>query len=258
MKIKTLVAVLLISIVSLAVVGAAGAKESSAEKTTYVFAANAAWPPLEYVDEDGNVVGYEIELIQAIGAAVGKTFTIRNVAWDGIFAGLANGAYDGIASGVSVTEERKATMDFSTPILQVKQAIMVRTGTTGISTGNDLVGKKVGVQIGTTGHILLEDTYGKTITIRAYDEIGLAIEDMLNGNLDATVADSIIASDFVLANKNYQGKLFVSGEASDEAEDIAIVVPKGNDYLLNLVNTGYELLVKDGTVAALKAKYNLL
>ncbi|AEC01962.1 transporter substrate-binding domain-containing protein [Parasphaerochaeta coccoides] len=258
MKTKTLALLLIISLVSVMAVGAAGSKESSKEKTSYVFAANAAWPPLEYVDENGNVVGYEIELIQEIGKAVGKTFTIRNVAWDGIFAGLANGAYDGIASGVSVTEERKATMDFSTPILQVKQAIIVRSGTTGISSGDDLVGKKVGVQIGTTGHIALEDTYGKAITIRAYDEIGLAIEDMLNGNLDAAVADSIIASDFVLANKNYQGKLFVSGEASSIAEDIAIVVPKGNVYLLGLVNDGYALLVKNGTVATLKEKYNLL
>ncbi|HAP57751.1 MAG TPA: basic amino acid ABC transporter substrate-binding protein, partial [Sphaerochaeta sp.] len=109
-KLGILVLVLLLA--TSALLFAQGQKEST---KSYVFAANCAWPPLEFVDEKGEIVGFEIDLVNEIAKVNNVQITIRNVAWEGIFAGLANGAYDAVASGVSVTEERKATMDFSTP-----------------------------------------------------------------------------------------------------------------------------------------------
>ena len=80
---------------------------------------------------------------------------------------------------------------------------------------------------------------------------------MLNGNLDACVCDSLIASDYVLANENYKNRLKVAGEPFTE-EDIAIAVKKGNSELLGLVNKGLEMMKADGSYDALKAKWNLL
>ena len=123
---------------------AAGNKESST--TQYKFAADCTWPPLEYV-EDGKIVGYEIDLINEFSALTGIKMEILNTGWDGIFAGLKNGAYDAVASGVTVTEERKNTMEFTNPILTVNQSILVKVGTEGLTDINSLNGKKVGTTL---------------------------------------------------------------------------------------------------------------
>ena len=205
--------------------------------------------------ENGQRTGFEVELMPLIGEKVGVQMSVKNIPWDTIFAGLANGAYDGVASGVTVTEERKATMDFSTPILTAGQVVIIRSSDSSKVKGiGDLSGKKIGVQIGTTGDFALENY---PVQRKAYDDIGLAIEDLLNGNVDAAVCDSLIASDFVLANDNYKNRLMVAGSPFTE-EDIAIAVQKGNKTLLDLINKGLELAKADGSFDALKKKWNLL
>ena len=248
-KISIIVVVLLLST---AVLFAAGQKDTA--KTGYVFATDATWPPMQFI-ENGELTGFEVELIPLIGEKVGVQMTVKNIPWDTIFAGLANGAYDGVSSGVTVTEERRASMDFSTPILQAGQVVIIRTADAStVRSIEDLDGKRIGVQIGTTGDFALE-TY--PVQRRAYDDIGLAIEDLLNGNVDAAVCDSIIASDFVLANENYSQRLTIAGEPFTE-EDIAIAVRKGNKELLDLVNKGLALAKEDGSFDELKKKWNLL
>ena len=226
---------------------------ASEDDGVYVFAADATWPPFEFIDENGNLTGFEVELVPMIGEHVGVEMRVENIAWDTIFAGLANGQYDGVASGVTVTEERKQTMDFSMPIASQGQVVVVMTGSD-IQSADDLTGKSVGVQIGTTGDFALDDY---DVDRRQYDDIGLAIQDMINGNLDACVCDSIIASDFVLANENYAGMLRVAGEPFTD-EEIAIAVKKGNTELLDLVNQGLQAMMDDGSFDALKAKWNSL
>lgn len=231
---------------------AGGSKEAT--NKGYVFASDATWPPLEFVD-NGVLTGFEVELIPLIGEKAGVVMTVKNIPWDTIFAGLANGAYDGVASGVTVTEERKNVMDFSTTILEAGQVVIIRTKDSAKVKGiGDLTGKKIGVQIGTTGDFALANY---SVEKRAYDDIGLAIEDLLNGNVDAAVCDSLIASDFVLANDNYKNRLVVAGEPFTK-EDIAIAVKKGDAKLLGLINKGLEVAMADGSFDALKQKWNLL
>ena len=240
-----------VTILSLLMLFSCAKKEESAK--VYVFATDATWPPLEYIDESGNLTGFEVELVPMICEKVGVKMEAKNIPWDTIFAGLANGQYDGGGSGVSVTEDRKKTMDFSTPILQAGQVMIVRNDSK-VKGAEDMKGLRVGVQIGTTGDLVLDDY---DVTRKQYDDIGLAIQDMLNGNLDACVCDSLIASDYVLANENYKNRLKVAGEPFTE-EDIAIAVKKGNSELLGLVKKGLEMMKADGSYDALKAKWNLL
>ncbi len=235
-------------------VGCAKDEKSTKEKE-YIFATDATWPPMQFIDEQGNLTGFEVELVPMIGEAIGEKFVVKNIPWDTIFAGLANGAYDGVASGVSITDERKLTMDFSYPIINVGQVVIVKTADASkYKTMLDLNGKKIGVQIGTTGDIVLDDY---DVIRKQYDDIGLAIMDMLNGNIDACVCDSIIASDFVLSNDNYKGKLALA-DTSFTNEDVAIAVKKGNSELLEKVNKGLKILEDNGKLASLKAKWNLL
>ena len=248
--IKKAAMILGVALLSVTALFAGGASEDDG---VYVFATDATWPPFEFVDENGNLTGFEVELIPLIGEHVGVEMQVENIAWETIFAGLANGQYDGVASGVTVTEERKLTMDFSTPIANQGQVVIV-TNDSPIQSVDDLAGKRVGVQIGTTGDFAL-DSYD--VDRRQYDEIGLAIQDMINGNIDACVCDSIIASDFVLANEAYKGQLRVAGEPFT-TEEIAIAVQKGNTELLDLINQGLAAMQEDGSFDELKAKWNLL
>lgn len=238
---------------------AGGQKENSAKQ--YVIAGSADWPPLEYVNEKGETVGFEVELLQAIAKSQGVGITFQNVAWDGIFAGLANGAYDGAASGISVTEERKNTMDFTTSFLTITQAIIAPKAHPEYTDTKALSGKTIGTQIGTTGDLYLQDQNSKDpslkITDKAYDSVGLAVEDLLNGNLDAVVCDSVVAIDFVFNNPNYKEKLTISGTASEEGEPIAMAVKKGNKEVLDILNKGIDAAIKDGTMEKLKKAYHL-
>ena len=251
MKKYAVIALVMLLIPSMAFAG--GAEE---EKSEYVFATDATWPPFEYIDENGNLTGFEVELVPMIGEAVGETFVVQNIPWDTIFAGLKNGQYDGVASGVTVTEERKATIDFSTPINNQGQVLIIPTAKASeVGSIDELPeGSKVGVQIGTTGDFALEDY---PVEIRRYDDIGLAIEDMLNGNLDGAVCDSLIASDFVLKNENYANLLVVAGEPFT-AEEIAIGVQKGNTALLDQINEGLSILMENGEFDALKEKWGII
>ena len=253
MKKISVITIILLTILSLVLFSGCKKADENTEKT-YVFASDATWPPLEFV-ENGVLTGFEVELMPLIGEKVGASMIVKNIPWDTIFAGLANGAYDGVASGVTVTEERKGVMTFSTTILEAGQVVIIRnTDATTIKGIEDLTGKKIGVQIGTTGDFAL-DTY--PVVKRAYDDIGLAIEDMINGNVDAAVCDSLIASEFVLGNENYKNRLSIAGGAFTK-EDIAIAVRKDDTKLLALVNKGLEIAMADGSYDALKKKWNLL
>ena len=217
-----------------------------------VFGSDATFPPMEFVDAQKNVVGFDIDMINAVAKAGGFEASVKNTAWDGIFAGLTAGDYDAVLSSVTITDERKGTMDFSTPYVNAGQVIIVPKSTTSVSKPDDLVGKKVGVQIGTTGDIAVAKI--AKVTKKTYDEIGLAVEDLSIGRLDAVVVDSPIAANYVLQNDKYKAKLQIVGAPFTE-EFYGVAVKKGNSKVLDLVNKGLAAIQKDGTLDKLKAKW---
>lgn len=210
------------------------------EAIKLVIATDATWPPMEYVNEQKQVVGFDIDLMKAAAKEGGFTVEFKNTAWDGIFAGLAAGKYDAIMSSVTITEERQKTMDFSIPYINAGQVLIVRTDTTGVTVLADLKGKTAGAQIGTTGYFEIEKVKG--VTPKAYDELGLAIEDLTNKRIDGVVADTPIAADFALQNANYKEKLKIVGEPfTDELYGVA--VKKGNAKVLDAVNKGLKAVL---------------
>lgn len=216
-----------------------------------VVATDATWPPMEFIDENKNIVGFDIDLIKAIAEKAGFEVEIRNTAWDGIFAGLANGSYDVVISSVTITEERKKQMDFSEPYINAGQVIVVRKGTPG-TTLNDFKGRKMGGQIGTTG--VMEIQMISEINLKTYDEIGLAIEDLYLGRIDGVVVDAPTAANFVLQNPKYKDALMIVGEPFTE-EYYGIAVRKGNKRLLDLINKGLAEVKKAGIDKELEKKW---
>jgi polar amino acid transport system substrate-binding protein len=234
-------AILLIALTFAAgIVFAGGGSEAPSGKLHIVVAADATWPPMEMVDENKEIVGFDIDLMKEVAKAGGFTFEFQNTAWDGIFAGLAAGEYDAVMSSVTITEERKETMDFSVPYINAGQILIVRQESTGVETLDDLKGKPVAAQIGTTGAFAVEKV--SAVELKTYDEIGLAFEDLANGRVEAVVCDNPVAADFALMNPNFKDKLKIVGEPFTE-ELYGVAVKKGNKEVLDAVNKGLEAVL---------------
>jgi polar amino acid transport system substrate-binding protein len=237
--------------VILAVAGfafAGGAKEDN----TIVVATDATWPPMEFVNEDKEIVGFDIDLMKAIAEEAGFNVEFKNTAWDGIFAGLGAGKYDAVISSVTITMEREETMDFSQPYINAGQVLIVRQDTRGVEELADLRGKTVGAQIGTTGAFEIENADG--VALKTYDELGLAIEDLATGRIEGVVADTPIAADYVLQNQEYSGTLQIVGEPFTE-EYYGIAVQEGNAEVLAKINEGLTAVMDAGVIEELKDKW---
>lgn len=218
------------------------APQKAPEKLKIIVATDATWPPMEMVNEKKEIVGYDIDLMKAVADKAGFTVIFKNTAWDGIFAGLANGDYDAVISSVTITTDRLQTLDFSTPYINAGQVLIVRTSDKKASKLTDLIGKKVGAQIGTTGAFEIEKVKG--CNLKTYDEIGLAIEDLANGRLDGVVADTPIAANYALQNAKYKGKLKIVGQPFTQ-EFYGIAVKKGNMTILSIINRGLKIVLSD-------------
>jgi len=236
---KGIVFLLVLMTLSLGQVFAGGSQEDG----VIVFASDVAYAPMEFVDESGEMVGFDIDLLAELAKVGGFEYKIQNTAWDGIFAGLAAGAYDAVISSVTITEERKQQMDFTEPYINAGQVLVVRAETEGITTLEDLFGKKAGVQLGTTADITVSE-YDQ-IEKKAYDQIPFAFEDLLNGNVEGVIVDSVVAADYVSANDNYKGKLKVVGEPFTD-EFFGIAVQKGNAELLATLNDALAEVIASG------------
>ena len=231
---------------------AGGKKEATGGKRHVVVATDSTFPPMEFVDENKQITGFDIDLFNAIAEASGFTAEFKSVAWDGIFAGIEAGKYDVIASSVTITDERKATMDFSDPYINAGQILVVQGATTGVTTLADLTGKTVGAQISTTGAFEVEKV--TSVTLKSYDDIGLAFEDLYNGRIQGVVVDTLTAVDYALSNDKYKGALKIVGEAFTE-ENYGFVVQKGNKELLDLINAGLKKVRDSGKYAEIQAKW---
>lgn len=219
---------------------------------TITVATDATWPPMEFVNTSKQIVGFDIDLLNAAAKAGGFQVKFQDTAWDGIFAGLGNGDYDAVISSVTITDQRKKVMDFSIPYLNAGQVLIVRSNMSGVSSLADLKGQAAGAQIGTTGAMEVNKVPGVTLT--TYDEIGLAIEDLVNGRIAGVVCDSPTAANYVLQNDNYKGKLKIVGKPFTE-EYYGVAVRKGNSRVLTMINQGLQVVLNNGTEQALEAKW---
>jgi polar amino acid transport system substrate-binding protein len=205
-------------------------------------ATDATWPPMEMVDANKKIVGYDIDFMNAVAKKAGITVEFKNTAWDGIFAGLDSGQYDAIISSVTITPERQAKYDFTVPYTSIGQILVVPKTNKTAKTIADLKGKKVGAQIGTTGAFEIKKVAG--VELKTYDEVGLAFEDMAAGRIDGVVCDEPVAAHFALKKKEYNDKFKIVGKSFTK-EGYGIVVKKGNKELVDLLNKGIAAVKKE-------------
>lgn len=195
--------------------------------------------PFEFVDEKNSTTGFDIDLMKAIADDMGYTVQYENSAFDGLVTSLQAGNYDAVIAAMTITPDRQASVDFSEKYLMAEQFIAVKKDSP-IKTAADLKGKKVGVQSGTTGQTVAE---GMGITPMKYDAIPDAMNDLLNGGVDAVVADSPVVLYFIKQNPNFNIQ-YVKGDFTKEYYGIA--VKKGNTELKDKINASFKKLQDSG------------
>ncbi len=225
-----------------------------AAERAIVVAHDATWPPMEYLDANKKLVGYSVDYIDAVAKEAGFKAEHRNVAWAGIFAELAAGRSNVIASSVTITDERKKAMDFSIPYYTVQQAVVTQKNAP-LATVADLKGKRLGAQISTTGYFAARKIAGGSA--KSYDAVGHGIEDLKNGRLDAVICDDPVAADFALkAGSENAEKLKIAFIIKDAAtENYGFAVRKGDKETLALLNKGIEAVKAKGIEAELIKKW---
>lgn len=240
MKKLGILLVLALIVASLILTSCSSSGDKSSAKI--IVATDATWPPFEYVDEQTkNIIGFDIDVMNGIAAKQNLNIEFKNVAFDPLLAGMAQSTYDCAISSITITDARKESMLFSDPYFAAGQTIVVRVENTNISSKDTLNGQ-IGVQLGTTGDIEVQKI--KAATAKPYDDIGLAFQDLLNGQINAVVCDNPVSTQYV--NKN-AGKIKVVGVPFTD-ENYGIAVAKNKPDLLTKINAGLKAVKADGLI----------
>jgi polar amino acid transport system substrate-binding protein len=232
---------------------AAPASAPAPAAKTYVVGTDAAYAPFESQNEKGEIVGFTVDVVNAAAAKAGIQVKFVNTPWEGIFKALEQGDRDMIASSVSITDERKQTMDFSNPYFDAVQLIAVKQ-TSKIAKFDDLKKAKVGVQTGTTGDEAVTKLLGKTsAAIKRFESTPLALKELEAGGVDAVVADNGVVINYVANNPG--GKFKMVSDKSFSPEQYGFALKKGNTELAGKINAGLAAIKADGSYNTIHTKY---
>ena len=210
-------------------------------------ATNATFPPYEMTTDSGEIEGIDVDTAKAIAEKLGLELQIDDMDFDAALLSVQQGKADIVMAGVTVTDERKAVMDFSDSYATGIQSIIVPNDSD-IASPDDLAGKKIGTQRGTTGYIYCSDDFGEDSVV-AYDNGLTAVQALNNGQVDAVVIDDAPAKEYVAANPGLKVL-----DTSYAEEDYAIGMAKGS-ALEDAVNKVLEELKADGTLQSIVDKY---
>ncbi|MBD8007177.1 basic amino acid ABC transporter substrate-binding protein [Bacillus norwichensis] len=223
---------------------ASGSDGSSDGKKKLVVGTDATYAPMEYMDSSGNIVGIDIDIVKAIAEEAGVEVEFKNIGWEPLFPAVENGEVDFAVSSITITKERQETFDFSEPYYIANQVILVKKGSD-IKSFQDLKDKKASVQINTTGHTMMKEIQSKTSSkIIAAETMPLAIEELLNGNADASVGDNSTVNEYIKNNPNVEVEIIEDDSA--EKEYYGLMVKKGNSEIVDILNEGIQKIKENG------------
>jgi glutamine transport system substrate-binding protein len=219
-------------------------KNGDSKKQKLIVGTNAMYAPMESMDKDGNIVGIDIDIVNAIADAVGIEVEFKNYGWDPLFPAVSEGLVDFAVSSITITPDREVGYDFTDPYFIANQLILVPDDSD-VTSFEDLKDKRVSVQLGTTGDFVTRELLGKTSSkVVAMEEMPIAILEMINGNADAAVGDNAVIIEY--QKNNPKVKLKIVEDASFEKEYYGIMVKKGNKEMVELLNEGIKIIKENG------------
>ena len=231
---------------------ASGATTASGK--TYKIALNAEFAPFESQGAGGEIEGFDVDILNAMAKAGGFQVSFKNQPWDGLFASLNHGDFDMLASAVTITDERRQSMDFSAPYFEITQVVLVPKGKD-IKSVDDLKNmNRVGVVTGNTGDLAAQKILGATSEkIVRYEAFPLAAKEVETGSVDAVISDSAVVANYV---KNNSDKGFTMVQVPDFAEEhYGIAVAKDNTELLTTFNAALKTIKENGEYQKILDKY---
>ncbi len=236
------------------------------DSNTLLVATNAEFAPFESLDKDNNLVGFDIDLMNAIGEKIGKEIKFDNMEFDGVVAAVSGGTCDAAISGLTINAKRSKSVDFCDAYYSGAAQILIvaaddthYTGTTKADLDNQLKNQTIGVCTGFTGQAYAEgdEEWGfekiEGATVKIYENISLAIADLKNDTINAIIMDDSTAKEAVEQNKA-DAKVI---DVPLTVEEYGIAVEKGNTELVDEINKAFAELKKDGTYDKLLEKYEL-
>ncbi len=249
LKAVSMMAAMVLTVSALSACGKKADNEANPDLPTLTMATNAEFKPFEYLEGE-EIVGSDIDMAKAIAEYLGYNLEITNIDFDAALTGAATGKYDMAVAGITATDERRKSMNFSNNYFKASQSIIV-TADSEIKGKDDLEGKMIACQEGTTGEqYLLDNGY----EIQSFKTASEAVASLKAGKADAVIVDNAVAK---ALSAEQEGATVVLDEALTE-EAYAIALQLGNDELTEKINGALEALEADGTLAKIFEKYDLV
>lgn len=248
MKRLTLVA-LFIYMVAIPTLAQADALEDAKAKGELSFALSGQYPPFSFINDKGELVGFDVEIGMEIAKRIGVKGKAVQTAWDGILAGLLADKYDTIIGSMAITEERLKSVDFTDPYYRSGAQLFVKnkSGVNGLS---DMKDKKVGVSLGETYETWMKENHPE-IKLASYQGLPLIIADLINGRIQGFITDKVAGT---LTIKDKSLPAHASGDLL-YPENIGIAIKQDKKALLDVMNKALADMKADGTYLSISNKW---
>lgn len=220
------------------------------ERGYITIATEGDWAPYTYHDESNQLVGYDVEIGQAIADALGVEARFQETDWDSILAGVEGGRFDIACNGVSYTEERAEKYNFSTPYLYTPSVLAVRKDNEDIKSVDDLQGKKTA---NTISSIYADIAAGYGAEVVGVNTLADTIQQVIQGRVDATLNAAVSINDYMKEHPDAPIKIVQNLEGDTNV--FPVRKDASTDTLLAAVNEALQAMRDDGRLAELSVKY---
>ena len=229
------------------------------KRGTLVVGTEAAYVPYEFF-KDGQIVGYDPDIMATIGSKLGVKAQFIDTAWSGIIPALYAGKFDCIVSAMTITQPRAEKVLFSMPYADASNVILLRADESTIKTADDLSGKIIGVQLGSAAAGIIKTFEAKLkaagkpgyASVKEYEHYPEAYQDLLNKRVDAVVNSK---STIMVVMRDAPGKFKMIGGVSEITAYFGMAFRKEDGALRDFVNTQLGAMKQDGTLAKLQEKW---
>lgn len=229
----------------------AGTDTAGGNAKVWLVGTDALYPPFGFKDDKtGDLVGFDVDIINAIAKEEGYTTKIQNLNFDGLIPAMQTGSLDIAISDMTITEERGKTVAFTAPYYKAGTGLVVGKDNTTIHSFKDLPGKRIGVSIGATGAEVAHDI--KDAKIREFNTIADAFLELKNGGVDAVINDTPV-NEYYVATKGKDSAKTITEELN--IQDLGIAVKKGNGALLTKLDEGLKKIKANGEYQKIYIKW---
>lgn len=204
------------------------------------------YPPFEMTSESGEYVGFDMDLIKAIAAAEGYEVKISTLGFDALIPALQADKIDCVISAMSIRPDRQEKVDFCEPYFQAGLIIAVKQDTQGITSLEDLKGKKLAAEVATTGLAASQEIQKKDpkTQVKVFDAVGEAFMELEKGGVDAVINDMPVTAYYIKTTG--KGKVKMVGDVFAAEDKYGIAVKKGDTETLNIINSGLKKVKENG------------